>query len=243
MLDQWNEIERKVLLLMLLVISQFNCVIAQQWEGYGNGINYARIQNDTIIYGVGKIHEKGTDYIMHQILPCNKLESGTNICKVYDDATLDYKYNLNVEVSQNFDTISIYHSKAGTKNVYIKDKLTNDQINLIKQIEIESFSESCKLKRRTIVDFSGIITIENLVKDSTIKIEISQDEKDAIRNSIKHLNYTQLNDIYGRRNFTGHESEIGFRFITEDNSKYYYIGVEPPEVFRPLLLVLRELCW
>lgn len=232
--------KRKILLLLILIISLSNYLKAQNWEGYGSGINYARIQNDTIIYGEGRIHEKGVDYQTGELI-CKNLVPGINVCEIFDDETSEFKYNLNVDISQDYDTISIYHSKAEIEHLFVKDKLTKDSIDLIEQIEIELYGESYQLRRRTTIDFSGVIKIENFVKDSIIKIEITQDEIDAIRSSIRHLNYTQLNNIYGTRNFTGHESEIGFRFITKDNSKYQYISVEIPEIFQPLLLAVREI--
>jgi len=239
MFKEPKKIRSTIQLLLILTMLFCNCIQAQVWEGFGIGINYARIQNDTIIYEVGIVNQKGIDHHISKLI-CEDLKPGTNNCKVLDTSTLEYKYNMNVIIAQNRDTIFIYYPGTDPNFYFVKDEYTKDQIELIKQIEIEFYSASYKLKKRTILDFSGFIEVENFADESIIKIEISQKQMDAIRNSIEHLNFTQLNELTGRRNFTGHELETGFSFITEDNSKYSYIGVEVPGVFQTLLLNLQE---
>ena len=237
-----NHIKVKFLILLFMSMALSNYLQAQDWEGYGNGINYALIQGDTILCGYGRTHEKGSDYHESTII-CENLNTGLSICEVVDNYTYEFKYNMNVEIAQVFDTISIYHlNGVDNKYQFIKDKLSHDNINLVKQIEIELYSGYYrKLLERTTIDFSGVIEVDDYAKDSIMKINITQDDIEALRNSIQHVNYTELNDIYGRRDNTGHEGEIGFRFITEDNASYYFISSKIPAIFRPLYMHVRDI--
>lgn len=235
-----KNITRQILIILVLSLSLCNSSQAQYWEGYGSGLNYARIQNDTIFYEVGRIHKNGIDHHRNQNLICENLKPGINSCKTFDEETLEFKYYQDIEISQKFDTISMNYPKYEPKLIFVKNNLTEDQINAIDQIEIELYSEYNTYSSRTTVNFRGFLKIEKFGNDP-VTIKLTQNELDAIRRSIKHLNYTQLNSIYGMRNFTSHSQEKGFRFITKDNSNFHYISVDVPEVFNPLILTIGKL--
>ena len=212
-------------------------IYTQTWEGSGASIAYAKITNDTISFNF-----QNSDQPL--ILICEILNTNTQFCKLVDEETYDFKYNVPVKVKQNLDTLQIYNHSTNKFENYINKKIRKlSHENLIEtKIELFETSLSNHLIEEIIITQDSMLTINNLETKQFYTFKLTANEIDRVKETLNYFDYNGLNESLGWRNVCS-GGDFGFTFTTIDKTKFSYTAMRIPEAlkeFKELVYKLKE---
>lgn len=231
----------RILLTYLLIIFPL-LLSSQDWIGIGSGTSHMIIKDNSILLSNGTFQET--------LINIDYLTIGENKGKAIDPETGEEKYEVVIEIYNNYDSIQYRSINGKVFNTYYEgNKYKRKYPFKFYSVCLEAYDPYELLTRYEINKHGRFNTGKygrfeyNDYEDSIRFVkEIGSEIIDSIELYTQYLDIENMSDgSFPMSSFTGHCCDFSLTITDNNFRKYQFIGSRIPYHFKPIVNLLRKL--